>query len=154
MDLFTMLIIPENMNPQSPCSETQWSFVKFVKILKNWLFWSFFAIILALGQKNPKFWHFLNPYTYPNLGQWESRKLCSLIVITLTVLLRPSVMKKFLNVRPHNFEILVPKFKRIKEVLHSEKCNLKVFLVITKFKIQILQQGFASKLFKSDLNEV
>ena len=31
-----MLIIPENMNPQSPCIETQWSFVKFVKILKNW----------------------------------------------------------------------------------------------------------------------
>ena len=56
-----MLIIPENMNPQSPCIETQWSFVKFVKILKNWLFWSFFAIILALGQKNPKFLHFLNP---------------------------------------------------------------------------------------------
>ena len=64
-----MLIIPENMNPQSPCIETQWSFVKFVKILKNWLFWSFSAIILALGQKNPKFLHFLNPYMCPDLGQ-------------------------------------------------------------------------------------
>ena len=69
MDFITMLIIPENMNPQSPCSETQWSFVKFVKILKNWLFWSFLAIILAPGQKNPKFLHFLNPHTYPDLGQ-------------------------------------------------------------------------------------
>ena len=37
MDFVTVLIIPENMNPQSPCLETQWSFVKFVKILKNWL---------------------------------------------------------------------------------------------------------------------
>ena len=35
MDFLTMLITPENMNPQSPCSETLWSFVKFVKILKN-----------------------------------------------------------------------------------------------------------------------
>ena len=58
MDFMTMLIIPKNMNPQSPCSETQWSFVKFVKILKNWLFWSFFAIILVPGQKNPKFFSF------------------------------------------------------------------------------------------------
>ena len=48
MDLITILIIPENMNPQSPSLETQWSFVKFVKILKNWLVWRFFAIILAL----------------------------------------------------------------------------------------------------------
>ena len=31
MDLITILIIPENMNPQSPSLETQWSFVKFVK---------------------------------------------------------------------------------------------------------------------------
>ena len=69
MDLITILIIPENMNPQSPSLETQWSFEKFVKILKNWLVWRFFAIILALGQKNPKFLHFLNPYTCPDLGQ-------------------------------------------------------------------------------------
>ena len=62
-----MLIIPENMNPQSPCIETQWSFVKLVKILKNWLFWSFFAIILTLGQKNPKLLHFLNPVTCSDL---------------------------------------------------------------------------------------
>ena len=55
MDLFTILTIPENMNPQSPSLETQWSFVKFVKILKNWLFFSFFAIILALGKKYQKF---------------------------------------------------------------------------------------------------
>ena len=41
MDFIIMLIIPENMNPQSPCLETQWSFVKFVKILKNWLVWRF-----------------------------------------------------------------------------------------------------------------
>ena len=32
MDFIIMLIIPENMNPQSPCSETQWSFVKFVNL--------------------------------------------------------------------------------------------------------------------------
>ena len=82
MDFIIMLIIPENMNPQSPCTETQWSFVKFVKILKNWLFFSFFAIILALGQKNPKFLHFLNPHTCPDLGQGESQKLWSLLVIT------------------------------------------------------------------------
>ena len=81
MDLITILIIPENMNPQSPSLETQWSFVKFVKILKNWLVWRFFAIILALGQKNPKFLYFLNPYTCPNLGQGESQKLRSNLVI-------------------------------------------------------------------------
>ena len=34
MDFVTMLIIQENMNLQSPCSETQWSFVKFVKYSK------------------------------------------------------------------------------------------------------------------------
>ena len=85
MDLITILIIPENMNPQSPSLETQWSFVKFVKILKNWLVWRFFAIILALGQKNPKFLHFLNSYTCPDLGQGESQKLWSLIVITLII---------------------------------------------------------------------
>ena len=73
MDLITILIIPENMNPQSPSLETQWSFVKFVKILKNWLVWRFFAIILALGQKNPKFLHFLNPYMCPVLGQAKTR---------------------------------------------------------------------------------
>ena len=82
MDLITILIIPENMNPQSPSLETQWSFVKFVKILKNWLVWRFFAIILALGQKNPKFLYFLNTYTCTNLGQGESQKLWSLLVIT------------------------------------------------------------------------
>ena len=32
VDLITMLIIPENMNPQSPYLETQWSFVKYSKI--------------------------------------------------------------------------------------------------------------------------
>ena len=82
MDFITILIIPENMNPQSPSLETQRSFVKFTKILKNWLVWRFFAIILALGRKNPKFLHFLNPYTCPDLGQGESQKLWSLLVIT------------------------------------------------------------------------
>ena len=82
MDLITILIIPENMNPQSPNLETQWSFVKFVKILKNWLVWRFFAIILVLGQKNPKFLNFLNPYTYPDLRQRESQKLWTFLEIT------------------------------------------------------------------------
>ena len=69
MDLFTILTIPENMNPQSPSLKKLWCFVKLGKILKNSLIWTFFAIILALGQKNPKFLHFLNPYTCPDLGQ-------------------------------------------------------------------------------------
>ena len=69
MDLFTILTIPENMNPQSPSLKKLWWFVKLGKILKNSLIWTFFAIILALGKKNPKFLHFLNPYTCPDLGQ-------------------------------------------------------------------------------------
>ena len=93
MDLITILIIPENMNPQSPSLETQWSFVKFVKILKNWLVWRFFAIILALGQKNPKFLHFLNPYTCPDLGQEESQKVWSTLVITLVETFVPTVLR-------------------------------------------------------------
>ena len=92
MDLITILIIPENMNPQSPSLETQWSFVKFVKILKNWLVWRFFAIILALGQKNPKFLHFLNPYMCPDLGQEEYPKVWSMPLIKFVTALRPLVL--------------------------------------------------------------
>ena len=71
MGLITILIIPENMNPPSPCIETQWSFVKFVKILKNSLIWTFLAIMLALGQENPNFLHFLNPCKCFDVGQWK-----------------------------------------------------------------------------------
>ena len=82
MDLFTILTIPEYMNPRSPSLKKLWWFVKLGKILKNSLIWTFFAIILALGQKNPKFLYFLNPYTCTNLGQVESQKLRSILVIT------------------------------------------------------------------------
>ena len=67
MDLITMLIIPENLNPQSPSLKNTWSFVKFVKVLKYSSFGVSFAIILALGQNNPKFLNFQNPC--PDLGQ-------------------------------------------------------------------------------------
>ena len=69
MDFFTILTTPENMNPQSLSVQKLWSFVKLGKILKNPPFWTFFAVILALGQKNPKFLYFLNPYTCTDLGQ-------------------------------------------------------------------------------------
>ena len=78
----TILTIPENMNSQSTSLEKLWSFVKLGKILKKSLVWTFFAIILELGQKNPKFLNFLNPYTCPDLGQGESQKFCQLFVIT------------------------------------------------------------------------
>ena len=58
MGLITILIIPENMNPPSPCIETQWSFVKFVKILKNWLFWSFFCYNFGTRPKKSKIFAF------------------------------------------------------------------------------------------------
>ena len=51
-------------------------------------------MILALGQKNPKFLHFLNPYTCPDLGQEESQKVWSTLVITLVMTLVPTVLKQ------------------------------------------------------------
>ena len=136
MDLFTILTIPENMNPQSPSLKKLWWFVKLGKILKNSLIWTFFAIILALGQKNPKFLYFLNPYTCPNLGQGESQKLRSNLVITLVVLCRALVLrfiKKLHSTLGIKFQIFFTIFivKGSKPCLwNSESCNFCVYFLV------------------------
>ena len=72
--------------------KSQCSIVIFAKIAKNWPNFSFLAIILVPDQKNPNFLDFLDPYTCPDLGQEESQKVWSTLVITLVATLVPTVL--------------------------------------------------------------
>ena len=72
--------------------KSQCSIVIFAKIAKNWPNFSFLAKILVADQKNPNFLDFLDPYTCPDLGQEESQKVWSTLVITLVATLMPSVL--------------------------------------------------------------
>ena len=75
--------------------KSQCSIVIFAKIAKNWPNFSFLAIILVPDQKNPNFLDFLDPYTCPDLGQEESQKVWSTLVITLVATLVPTVLRFF-----------------------------------------------------------
>ena len=94
MDFFIILTTPENMKTVCATLKSQCSIVIFAKIAKNWPNFSFLAIILVPDQKNPNFLDFLDPYTCPDLGQEESQKVWSTLVITLVATLVPSVLKK------------------------------------------------------------
>ena len=72
--------------------KSQCLIVIFAKIAKNWPNFSFLAIILVPDQKNPNFLDFLDPYTWPDLGQEESQKVWSTLVITLVETLVPTVL--------------------------------------------------------------
>ena len=74
--------------------KSQCSIVIFAKIAKNWPNFSFLAIILVPDQKNPNFLDFLDPYTCPDLGQEESQKVWSTLVITLVGTLVPTVLSR------------------------------------------------------------
>ena len=78
--------------------KSQCSIVIFAKIAKNWPNFSFLAIILVPDQKNPNFLDFLDPYTCLNLGQEESQKVWSTLVITLVATLVPSVLKLLIGI--------------------------------------------------------
>ena len=92
MDFFIILTTPENMKTVCATLKSQCSIVIFAKIAKNWPNFSFLAIILAPDQKNPNFLDFLDPYTCPDLGQEESQKVWSTLVITLVGTLVPTVL--------------------------------------------------------------
>ena len=93
MDFFIILTTPENMKTVCATLKSQCSIVIFAKIAKNWPNFSFLAIILVPDQKNPNFLDFLDPYTCPDLGQEESQKVWSTLVITLVATLVPTVLK-------------------------------------------------------------
>ena len=78
--------------------KSQCSIVIFAKIAKNWPNFSFLAIILVPDQKNPNFLDFLDPYTCLDLGQEESQKVWSTLVITLVATLVPSVLKLLIGI--------------------------------------------------------
>ena len=92
MDFFIILTTPENMKTVCATLQSQCSIVKFAKIAQNWLDFSFLAIILVLDKENPNFFDFLDPYTCPDLGQEESQKVWSTLVITLVGTLVPTVL--------------------------------------------------------------
>ena len=85
MDFFIILTTPENMKTVCATLKSQCSIVIFAKIAKNWPNFSFLAIILVPDQKNPNFLDFLDPYTCPDLGQEESQKVGSTLVIKCVV---------------------------------------------------------------------
>ena len=91
MDFFIILTTPENMKTVCATLKSQCSIVIFAKIAKNWPNFSFLAIILVPDQKDPNFLDFLDPYTCPDLGQEESQKVWSTLVITLVGTLVPTV---------------------------------------------------------------
>ena len=93
MDFFIILTTPENMKTVCATLKSQCSIVIFAKIAKNWPNFSFLAIILVPNQKNPNFLDFLDPYTCPDLGQEESQKVWSTLVITLVATLVPTILK-------------------------------------------------------------
>ena len=62
---------PENMKTVCATLKSQCSIVIFAKVAKNWLEFSFLAIILVLDKENPKLLDFLDPYTCPDLGHEE-----------------------------------------------------------------------------------
>ena len=95
MDFFIILTTPENMKTVCATLKSQCSIVIFAKIAKNWPNFSFLAIILVPDQKNPNFLDFLDPYTCPDLGQEESQKVWSTLVITLVGTLVPTVLSAF-----------------------------------------------------------
>ena len=97
MDFFIILTTPENMKTVCATLKSQCSIVIFAKIAKNWPNFSFLAIILVPDQKNPNFLDFLDPYTCPDLGQEESQKVWSTLVITLVGTLVPTVLSLFLK---------------------------------------------------------
>ena len=76
MDFFIILTTPENMKTVCATLKSQCSIVIFAKIAKNW----------------PSFDFFLDPYTCPNLGQEESQKAWSTLVITLVATLVQTVL--------------------------------------------------------------
>ena len=91
MDFFIILTTPENMKTVCATLKSQCSIVIFAKIAKKWPNFSFLAIILVPDEKNPNFLDFLDPYTYPDLGQEESQKVWSTLVITLFAKLVPTI---------------------------------------------------------------
>ena len=84
--------------------KSQCSIVIFAKIAKNWPNFSFLAIILVPDQKNPNFLDFLDPYTCPDLGQEESQKVWSTLVITLVATLMPTILSSSIS----TYRVLCP----------------------------------------------
>ena len=107
MDFFIILTTPENMKTVCATLKSQCSIVIFAKIAKNWPNFSFLAIILVPDQKNPNFLDFLDPYTCPDLGQEESQKVWSTLVITLVGTLVPTVLIFFPNSYPQISKISI-----------------------------------------------
>ena len=89
-DFFISLTIPENMTTVCATLQSQFSIAIFAKLAKNWLDFSFLAVILVPNKNNPNFLDFLDPYTCPDLGQEESQKVWSTLVITLVETLMPT----------------------------------------------------------------
>ena len=144
MDFFIILTTPENMKTVCATLQSQCSIVKFAKIAQNWLDFSFLAIILVLDKENPNFFDFLDPYTCPDLGQEESQKVWSTLVITLVETLVPTVLS-FLkskkgskkarevwdsNPRPQSYQNLLHKnvIFRVKYLLSTQQHVVKAYM--------------------------
>ena len=107
---FTKLYnIPEMINHVDPAKNPQSTLVIFGNLLPKRPIFGFWAIILEPHQINPKFLHFLNALRCPDLGQEESQKVGSTLVIKFVVCYGAFVLTLQLN------EILsanIPKYLR------------------------------------------
>ena len=80
---FTKLYnIPEMIKHVDPAKHPQSTLVIFGNLPPKRPIFGFWAIILEPHQINPKFLHFLNALRCPDLGQEESQKVGSTLVIT------------------------------------------------------------------------
>ena len=77
--------IPETINHVDPAKNPQSILVIFGNLPPKRPIFGFWAIILEPHQINPKFLHFLNALRCPDLGQEESQKVGSILVITFVV---------------------------------------------------------------------
>ena len=90
---FTKLYnIPEMIKHVDPAKNPQSTLVIFGNLPPKRPIFGFWAIILEPHQINPKFLHFLNALRCPDLGQEESQKVGSTLVITLVGPQRPCIL--------------------------------------------------------------
>ena len=91
---FTKLYnIPEMINHVDPAKNPQSTLVIFGNLPPKRPIFGFWAIILEPHQINPKFLHFLNALRCPDLGQEESQKVGSTLVIKFVVCYGAFVLK-------------------------------------------------------------
>ena len=73
--------IPEMINHVDPAKETQSTFVIFGQLPPKRPIFGFWAIILEPDKVKPKFLHFLNAHRCLDLGQEQSPKVWTVLVI-------------------------------------------------------------------------